>query len=65
MTVNTVTADQLLYAGFQKPQDLQFLSTSVQVSIQGANAFYIRGSGTNSTNNSTEQSAWVWFSTAC
>ncbi len=56
MAVTAVAATEFSHAGYQKPGDLQFVSPSVQVSIQGANAIYIRGSGTNSSNGGTEQS---------
>lgn len=56
MAVSAVPAEEFLNAGFKEPRDLQFLSPSIQVSIQGANAIYIRGSGTNSQNGGTEQS---------
>jgi iron complex outermembrane receptor protein len=56
MAVTAVQATEFTNSGYQKPGDLQFLSPSVQVSIQGANAIYIRGSGTNSSNGGTEQS---------
>jgi iron complex outermembrane receptor protein len=56
MAVTAVTAKEFTDAGFKEPRELQFLSPSIQVSIQGANAIYIRGSGTNSQNGGTEQS---------
>ncbi len=56
MAVTAVGAQEFLNSGFKEPRDLQFLSPSIQVSIQGANAVYIRGSGTNSQNGGTEQS---------
>ena len=56
MAVTAVTAKEFNDAGFKEPRELQFLSPSIQVSIQGANAIYIRGSGTNSQNGGTEQS---------
>jgi iron complex outermembrane receptor protein len=56
MAVTAVDPQQFTNSGFKEPRDLQFLSSSVQVSIQGANAIYIRGSGTNSQNGGTEQS---------
>ncbi len=56
MAVTAVSAESFNNSGFKSPLDLQFLSPSVQVSIQGANAIYIRGSGTNNTNGSGEQS---------
>lgn len=56
MAVSAVSAQEFTQSGFKEPRDLQFLSPSVQVSIQGANAIYIRGSGTNSQNGGTEQS---------
>ena len=56
VSVTAVPAQEFQTAGYQKPGDIQFLSASVQVAIQGANALFIRGSGTNSANGSTEQS---------
>jgi len=56
MAVTSVPASEFTNAGFKEPRELQFLSPSIQVSIQGANAIYIRGSGTNSQNGGTEQS---------
>jgi iron complex outermembrane receptor protein len=56
MAVTAVNATEFTNSGFKEPRDLQFLSPSIQVSIQGANAIYIRGSGTNSQNGGTEQS---------
>jgi iron complex outermembrane receptor protein len=56
MAVTAVAAEEFTDAGFKSPSDLQFLSPSVQVSVQGANAIYIRGSGTNSALAGTEQS---------
>jgi iron complex outermembrane receptor protein len=56
MAVTAVAAQEFLNSGFKEPRDLQFLSPSIQISIQGANAIYIRGSGTNSQNGGTEQS---------
>ncbi len=56
MAVTAVGAEEFTNSGFKEPRDLQFLSPSIQVSIQGANAVYIRGSGTNSQNGGTEQS---------
>jgi iron complex outermembrane recepter protein len=56
MAVTAVSAQEFTAAGYKSPIDLQFLSPSVQVSVQGANAIYIRGSGTNNTNGSGEQS---------
>jgi iron complex outermembrane receptor protein len=56
VAVTAVTPQEFTYAGYKSPLDLQFLSPSVQVSIQGADAIYIRGSGTNNTNGSGEQS---------
>lgn len=56
LAVTTVTPQEFTSTGFKSPLDLQFLSPSVQVSIQGADAIYIRGSGTNNTNGSGEQS---------
>jgi iron complex outermembrane receptor protein len=56
MAVTAVTSQEFSNAGYKSPSDLQFLSPSVQVSVQGANAIYIRGSGTNSANAGTEQS---------
>lgn len=56
MAVTAVAPTEFTNSGYQKPGDLQFVSPSVQVSIQGANAIYIRGSGTNSSNGGTEQS---------
>jgi iron complex outermembrane receptor protein len=56
MAVTAVPAEEFTNAGFKEPRELQFLSPSIQVSIQGANAIYIRGSGTNSQNGGTEQS---------
>lgn len=56
MAVTAVTAQEFTNSGFKEPRELQFLSPSIQVSIQGANAIYIRGSGTNSQNGGTEQS---------
>jgi iron complex outermembrane receptor protein len=56
MAVSTVAAKEFAQSGFKEPRDLQFLSPSIQISIQGANAIYIRGSGTNSQNGGTEQS---------
>jgi iron complex outermembrane receptor protein len=56
MAVTAVTAQEFQNSGFKEPRELQFLSPSIQVSIQGANAIYIRGSGTNSQNGGTEQS---------
>ncbi len=56
MAVTAVSAEEFTNSGFKEPRDLQFLSPSIQVSIQGANAVYIRGSGTNSQNGGTEQS---------
>jgi iron complex outermembrane receptor protein len=56
MAVTAVTSEEFTNAGYKSPVDLQFLSPSVQVSVQGANAIYIRGSGTNNTNGSGEQS---------
>ncbi|MBW8812557.1 MAG: TonB-dependent receptor [Caulobacterales bacterium] len=56
MAVTAVPAQEFTNAGFKEPRELQFLSPSIQVSIQGANAIYIRGSGTNSQNGGTEQS---------
>jgi len=56
MAVTAVQAAEFTNSGFKEPRDLQFLSPSIQVSIQGANAIYIRGSGTNSQNGGTEQS---------
>ena len=56
VAVTAVSAVEFTQSGFKEPRDLQFLSPSVQVSIQGANAIYIRGSGTNSQNGGTEQS---------
>jgi len=56
MAVTAVSAEEFTQSGFKEPRDLQFLSPSIQVSIQGANAIYIRGSGTNSQNGGTEQS---------
>ena len=56
LAVTAVPASEFTEAGYKEPRDLQFLSPSIQVSIQGANAIYIRGSGTNSQNGGTEQS---------
>jgi iron complex outermembrane receptor protein len=56
LAVTAVTPQDFNNAGYKSPLDLQFLSPSVQVSIQGADAIYIRGSGTNNTNGSGEQS---------
>ncbi len=56
LAVTAVASKEFLNSGFKEPRDLQFLSPSIQVSIQGANAIYIRGSGTNSQNGGTEQS---------
>lgn len=56
MAVSVVSADTLVNVGFKDPKDLQFISPSIQVSLVGANAIYIRGSGTNSQNGGTEQS---------
>ncbi len=56
MAVTAVVPEEFTNAGYKSPIDLQFLSPSVQVSVQGANAIYIRGSGTNNTNGSGEQS---------
>ena len=56
LAVTAVAPQEFTNAGFKEPRDLQFLSPSIQVSIQGANAIYIRGSGTNSQNGGTEQS---------
>ena len=56
MAVTAVSAQEFASSGFKEPRELQFLSPSIQVSIQGANAIYIRGSGTNSQNGGTEQS---------
>ena len=56
MAVTAVPAEEFTDAGYKSPSDLQFLSPSVQVSVQGANAIYIRGSGTNSALAGTEQS---------
>lgn len=56
MAVTAVAAQELTNSGFKEPRDLQFVSPSIQISIQGANAIYIRGSGTNSQNGGTEQS---------
>jgi iron complex outermembrane receptor protein len=56
MAVTAVAAQEFTDAGYKSPSDLQFLSPSVQVSVQGANAIYIRGSGTNSALAGTEQS---------
>ena len=56
LAVTAVTQQDFTNSGYKSPLDLQFLSPSVQVSIQGADAIYIRGSGTNNTNGSGEQS---------
>lgn len=56
LAVTAVQQQEFTYTGYKSPLDLQFLSPSVQVSIQGADAIYIRGSGTNNTNGSGEQS---------
>jgi iron complex outermembrane receptor protein len=56
LAVSVVTADQFADSGFKEPRELQFLSPSVSVSIQGGNGIYIRGSGTASQNSGTEQS---------
>jgi iron complex outermembrane receptor protein len=56
LAVTSVAPQEFINAGFKEPRELQFLSPSIQVSIQGANAIYIRGSGTNSQNGGTEQS---------
>ena len=56
LAVSAVKPEEFINAGFKEPRELQFLSPSIQVSIQGANAIYIRGSGTNSQNGGTEQS---------
>lgn len=56
MAVTAVKPEEFVNAGLKEPRELQFLSPSIQVSIQGANAIYIRGSGTNSQNGGTEQS---------
>jgi iron complex outermembrane receptor protein len=56
MAVTAVKPEEFINSGFKEPRELQFLSPSIQVSIQGANAIYIRGSGTNSQNGGTEQS---------
>jgi iron complex outermembrane receptor protein len=56
MAVSAVKPEEFINSGFKEPRELQFLSPSIQVSIQGANAIYIRGSGTNSQNGGTEQS---------
>jgi iron complex outermembrane receptor protein len=56
VAVTAVKPEEFINAGLKEPRDLQFLSPSIQVSIQGANAIYIRGSGTNSQNGGTEQS---------
>jgi iron complex outermembrane receptor protein len=56
IAVTAVPATEFTEAGYKSPSDLQFMSPSVQVSVQGANAIYIRGSGTNSALAGTEQS---------
>ena len=56
VAVTAVAATEFTNAGLKDPRELQFLSPSIQVSIQGANAIYIRGSGTNSQSGGTEQS---------
>lgn len=56
LAVSIVAASDLVNSGFKEPKDLQFLSPSIQVSLQGANAIYIRGSGTNSQDGGTDQS---------
>jgi iron complex outermembrane receptor protein len=56
LAVTSVKPEEFINAGLKEPRELQFLSPSIQVSIQGANAIYIRGSGTNSQNGGTEQS---------
>ena len=56
IAVTAVKPEEFINAGLKEPRELQFLSPSIQVSIQGANAIYIRGSGTNSQNGGTEQS---------
>ena len=56
LAVSAVKPEEFINSGFKEPRELQFLSPSIQVSIQGANAIYIRGSGTNSQNGGTEQS---------
>jgi iron complex outermembrane receptor protein len=56
LAVTAVQATEFTNSGLKDPRELQFLSPSIQVSIQGANAIYIRGSGTNSQSGGTEQS---------
>jgi iron complex outermembrane receptor protein len=56
VAVTAVPATEFINSGLKDPRELQFLSPSIQVSIQGANAIYIRGSGTNSQSGGTEQS---------
>lgn len=56
MAVTAVKPEEFVNAGLKEPRELQFISPSIQISIQGANAIYIRGSGTNSQNGGTEQS---------
>ena len=56
VAVTAVAATEFTNSGLKDPRELQFLSPSIQVSIQGANAIYIRGSGTNSQSGGTEQS---------
>jgi iron complex outermembrane receptor protein len=56
VAVTSLPPTEFTHSGFKSAADLQFISPSVQVSIGGANAIYIRGSGTNNTNGSGEQS---------
>jgi iron complex outermembrane receptor protein len=56
MAVSSFNSSDLTNIGLKEPRELQFLSPSIQVSLGGANAIYIRGSGTNSQIGGTEQS---------
>ena len=56
LAVTSVSQAEFLNSGFKEPRELQFLSPSIQVSIQGGNSIFIRGSGTASQNSGTEQS---------
>lgn len=56
LAVSSVAATEFERAGLKEPRELQFLSPSIQVSIQGGNSIVIRGSGTASQNSGTEQS---------
>ena len=55
VSVYVISGKEFTNSGFKNPSDLQFLSSSMQVTASGGVSYVIRGVGNNSFNAATEQ----------